>query len=225
MRGPLQYSLDKHEPIIGSREKGWEELTVASLDSALNSWFDSVPDHCGSTLDGRPRYSLISRVSVRWDPRRENQTFFVQSSALHVAYYFIQITIHRPFIPTFRKESSLSFPAFAICASAARASSHVADALRKRYPRSTTPNIIVRALSPSHAYAEATILGQLPTFVTGVILLLSLWGAKRNGTSSDPAREIQDLCKCAKLLDMAESRWTVAGRLRCVLPRMVSTNQ
>jgi hypothetical protein len=27
------------------REKGWEEQTVASLDSALNSWFDSVPDH------------------------------------------------------------------------------------------------------------------------------------------------------------------------------------
>jgi hypothetical protein len=30
---------------MGPREKGWEEHTVASLDSALNSWFDSVPDH------------------------------------------------------------------------------------------------------------------------------------------------------------------------------------
>ena len=28
------------------REKGWEEQTVAELDSALNSWFDSIPDHC-----------------------------------------------------------------------------------------------------------------------------------------------------------------------------------
>jgi len=37
---------------MGSREKGWEEHTVASLDSALNSWFDSLPDHRGSTLDG-----------------------------------------------------------------------------------------------------------------------------------------------------------------------------
>jgi hypothetical protein len=41
--------------------------------------------------------------------------------------------------------------------------------------------------------------------------------AKRNGTSSDPAREIEDLYKCAKLLDMAESRWVVAGRLRGVV--------
>jgi hypothetical protein len=175
------YSVNKYGPMAGTREKGWEELTVTSLDSALNSWFDSLPDH------------------LRWDPQRENQTFFVQSAALHVAYYFIQITIHRPFIPTFGKESSLSFPAFAICGSAARASSHVADALRKRCPIATTPNII------------------LPTFVTGVILLLSLWGAKRTGTSSDPAREIQDVYKCAKLLDMAESRWTVAGRLRDLL--------
>lgn len=90
-------------------------------------------------------YSLISRFQVRWDPRREDQTFFVQSAALHMVYYYIQITIHRPFIPTFRKESSLSFPAFVICASAARASSHVADALRKRCPTATTPNILVRA--------------------------------------------------------------------------------
>lgn len=35
---------------MGPREKGWEEVTVASLNSALNSWFDSVPDHRGSTL-------------------------------------------------------------------------------------------------------------------------------------------------------------------------------
>jgi hypothetical protein len=47
----LQYSLNKYGPITGPREKGWEELTVASLDSALNSWFDELPDHCGSALD------------------------------------------------------------------------------------------------------------------------------------------------------------------------------
>ena len=144
----LQYSVNKYGSMTGSREKGWEEHTVTSLDSALNSWFDSLPDHCGSILDGA-LYLLIGCFAVRWDPRRENQTFFVQSAALHVAYYFIQITIHRPFIPTFGKESSLSFPAFAICGSAARASSHVADALRKRCPIATTPNIIVRALSLS----------------------------------------------------------------------------
>ncbi|KAI0248861.1 hypothetical protein BJV78DRAFT_1363240 [Lactifluus subvellereus] len=172
------YSINKSRSTKGPREKGWQEHTVASLDSALNSWFDSIPDH------------------LRWDPQRENQTFFVQSASLRIAFYFIQITIHRPFIPSFHKESSLSFPALAICASAARACSHVADALRKRYPILSAPNI------------------QFPTFVSGVILLLSLWGAKRSGTSPDPARDIQDVRNCVKLLELAESRWSVAGRLR-----------
>jgi len=175
------YSLNKSRLVMGPREKGWEELTVASLDSALNNWFDSVPDH------------------LRWDPERENQTFFVQSAALRASYYFIQITIHRPFIPSFRKEGSLSFPALAICASAARACSHVTHALRKRYPTLTMPNII------------------LPTFVSGVILLLSLWGARRSGTFLDPEKEMQDVRKCLKLLELAESRWPVAGRLRDLL--------
>ncbi|KAH9992244.1 fungal-specific transcription factor domain-containing protein [Russula compacta] len=172
------YSLNKYRLVMGPREKGWEEVTVASLNSALNSWFDSVPDH------------------LRWDPQREDMTFFVQSAALRIAYNFIQITIHRPFIP---KEGSLSFPALAICASAARACSHIADAWRKRLPHLHSPNII------------------LPTFVAGVILLLSLWAAKRSGTSLDSEREMQDVRKCMKLLEEAESRWCVAGRLRDLL--------
>ena len=84
---------------------------------------------------------------MRWDPQREDETFFVQSANLRSAYYFIQIAIHRPFIPSSRKGSSLSFAALAICASAARAYSHVADALRKKYPLRTSPLIIVRAFS------------------------------------------------------------------------------
>lgn len=131
--------------MTGPREKGWEEHTVASLDSALNSWFDSVPDHRGCIFMVAC-FLLIPHPTVRWDPQQENQTLFVQSAALRVAYYFIQITIHRPFIPSFQKEGSLSFPALAICASAARACSHVADALRKRYPSLAAPNILVRTV-------------------------------------------------------------------------------
>jgi hypothetical protein len=42
-----QYSLGKSTVMPGrrAREKGWEEHTVAELDSALNGWFDSIPDH------------------------------------------------------------------------------------------------------------------------------------------------------------------------------------
>lgn len=65
--------------MMSSREKGWEEHNVASLDSALNNWFDSLPDHRGSILysaritrlliafqyagipDGRIKHSSFSR--------------------------------------------------------------------------------------------------------------------------------------------------------------------
>ena len=42
--------------------------------------------------------------------------------------------------------------------------------------------------SHSHAYTEVMVVRQVPTptFVSGVILVLSMWCAKRNGTSSDP---------------------------------------
>ncbi|KAH9025469.1 fungal-specific transcription factor domain-containing protein [Lactarius pseudohatsudake] len=177
------YSLSKSTLMTSwrAREKDWEEHTVAELDSALNSWFDSIPDH------------------LRWDPQREDETFFVQSAYLRSTYYFIQIAIHRPFIPSSGKGSSLSFAALAICASAARAYSHVADTFRKRCPNRTSPGII------------------LPAFVSATILLLSLWGAKRSGTSLDPAREMQDVRKCMMLLETAEVRWSIAGRLRDLL--------
>jgi len=57
--------------------------------------------------------------------------------------------------------------------------------------------------------------------VSGVVLLVSMWGAKRSGTTLDPTKEMQDVRKCMKLLEVAEARWTVAGRLRCVLHNAV----
>jgi hypothetical protein len=52
-----QYSLSKSTLGTGRRprEKGWEEHTVAELDSALNSWFDSIPDHCRFRLWMHPQ--------------------------------------------------------------------------------------------------------------------------------------------------------------------------
>jgi len=66
-----QYSLNKYGLMMGSREKGWEEHTVASLDSALNNWFDSLPDHRGSTLDGLPLVAYQSLCSALGSPTGE----------------------------------------------------------------------------------------------------------------------------------------------------------
>ena len=58
--------------MAGSREKGWEEHTVTSLDSALNSWFDSLPDHRGSILDGALVLAYQSVCSTLGSPTGES---------------------------------------------------------------------------------------------------------------------------------------------------------
>src|ERR1700722_1589719 len=77
-------------------------------------------------------FASMPRELVRWDPNRENEVFFSQSVALYASYYHLQILIHRPFIPTPRNPSPLSFPSLAICTNAARSCSHVVDMHRKR---------------------------------------------------------------------------------------------
>ena len=62
----------------------------------------------------------------------ENLVFLGQSALLYASYYTLQITIHRPFIPSPRKPSPLSFPSLAICTNAARSSIHVLDVQYKR---------------------------------------------------------------------------------------------
>jgi hypothetical protein len=71
--------------------------------------------------------------------------FFNQSALLHAYYYHIQILIHRPFIPSPRKPSPLSFPSLAICANAARSCSRVIDIQRHR-SGTAFPHILVSAL-------------------------------------------------------------------------------
>ncbi|KAG9308125.1 hypothetical protein JVU11DRAFT_12477 [Chiua virens] len=56
----------------------------------------------------------------------------MQSCSLYAYYYTVQMFIHRPFIPSPRKPSLLSFPSLAICTNAARLCSHVIDIYRKR---------------------------------------------------------------------------------------------
>ena len=49
-------------------------------------------------------------------------------------------------------------------------------------------------------------LPQLPAFTAGIVLLLSIWGAKRSGSVTDPAREMEDVHKCMAVLQAAEGR-------------------
>jgi hypothetical protein len=132
-----QYSINKSKILLGFVGEQWEQHIVAELDSALNKWVDSVPDHRPSHTSLFPMITDLS--SVRWDPNRDDDTFFNQSVHLYAMYYHIQIIIHRPFIPSPTKPSPLSFPSLAICTNAARSCSHVVDIHRKRNPNNSLP--------------------------------------------------------------------------------------
>jgi hypothetical protein len=120
-----QYAIDKSKILLGVVGQQWEQQIVAELDSALNKWVDSVPDHRAfHTL----LFLIITYFSlVRWDPKREDDNFFNQSVSLYGTYYYIQIVIHRPFIPSSRKPSPLAFPSLAICTNAARSCARILD--------------------------------------------------------------------------------------------------
>jgi hypothetical protein len=52
---------------------------------------------------------------------------------------------------------------------------------------------------------------QIPAFTSGIVLLLSIWGAKRNGGVTDPTKEMEDVHKCMAVLQAAETRYVVGS--------------
>ncbi|KAG6917730.1 hypothetical protein DXG01_001381 [Tephrocybe rancida] len=200
------YSINKSKIVLGFVGKQWEQHIVVELDSALNKWVDSVPDH------------------LRWDPDRENFKFLDQSAALYCTYYYIQILIHRSFIPAPRKPSPLSFPSLAICTNAARSCSHIVDVYRRR-GLTAPPAIQVCAHPPLLCGTDPDSFLEIAVFTSGIVLLLNIWNGKRSGISSDPGREMDDVHKCMQCLRRCETRWTSAGRLWDIMYELASVGE
>ncbi|KAI0644251.1 fungal-specific transcription factor domain-containing protein [Trametes meyenii] len=95
------YAIGRSRARFGNGDHLWRQRIVAELDSLLNQWADSVPEH------------------LKWDPQREDELFFRQSACLHAFFYLVQICVHRPFILP-DHESPLSFPSLIICTNSAR---------------------------------------------------------------------------------------------------------
>ncbi|KAF9010516.1 fungal-specific transcription factor domain-containing protein [Cyathus striatus] len=100
------YSTKRSKMLTGFVGSQWEQRVVTELDSAMNRWKDTLPDH------------------LRWNPNNPNATFYHQSLVLHTSFYYLQIQVHRPFL---LKASSLSYPSLAFCTNAARSCSHVLE--------------------------------------------------------------------------------------------------
>lgn len=210
------YSINKSKILLGLAGQQWEQHIVAEIDSALNKWVDNVSDH------------------LRWDPHQPNRTFFGQSVILYAHYYHLQILIHRPFIPSPKKPSPLSFPSLAICTNAARSCSHVVDIHRRRTLKEEAEKIERGEPVEGDGRTKAMQPYNLVSvFTSGIVLLLNIWGGKRAGlgvsgegssvrNGMDLAKEMGDVHKCMAMLKLCEERWHSAGRLWDILAELTS---
>ncbi|KAF7341905.1 Zn(2)-C6 fungal-type domain-containing protein [Mycena sanguinolenta] len=99
------YGSNKSRVLHGFIGDDWEQQIIAELDSSLDEFLNSIPDH------------------LRWDPNRAG-AFFEQSTALLIDCYNLRIMIHRPYI---RKPTILALSSLNKCTGAARALIHAAD--------------------------------------------------------------------------------------------------
>ncbi|KAJ7855873.1 fungal-specific transcription factor domain-containing protein [Mycena olivaceomarginata] len=167
------YGSKKSKLLMGWDGPDWEPRTVAELDSAVNHFTDSIPAH------------------LRWNPEHPPQgTFFDQSAILFIAYNYVRIAIHRQYIQNATNAISLS-----ICAGAARAVLHTADAWLRKRQRIPLPNIIN------------------PVFVSGIILVLNLLATKRAGLPLGKNEDLRLVATAMEILKFSESRLQPIGRL------------
>ncbi|KAJ7595463.1 fungal-specific transcription factor domain-containing protein [Mycena floridula] len=95
------------------RLREWDVNVVVDIDSALNKWIASIPEH------------------LKWDPENPDLTFFNQSALLYTGYYYTQIIAHQRFILS-RTPNDVAFPHLAICANAARSYSRLMNVQSRR---------------------------------------------------------------------------------------------
>ncbi|KAG8890326.1 hypothetical protein FRB98_009394 [Tulasnella sp. 332] len=174
------YSISKSKVHLGWVGPDWEQNTVAELDSALNAWVDAVPDH------------------LRWDPDVTSESpFFRQVAALRVAFCYVQITIHRPFVQlSSASKRALSLSSLAICANAARSCARILNATVEM----TFPTMF-----------------SMMAFISGLILLISIWEARRSGLNVDVSQQVKDVQTCLTYLKRQEHRYYICGRLYDIL--------
>ncbi|KAF7300949.1 Zn(2)-C6 fungal-type domain-containing protein [Mycena indigotica] len=185
----MLYALKKGKVLLSYRDYAWEQKILSELDYALARWVASIPAH------------------LRWSPNIRDEKFFYQSATLHAYYHTVQVTIHRPFIPTFLKDPgaklSSDIPSLAICTNAGRSFSHVAQVITQRQNPSPMPSLVSL------------------TFICGLVLVLNVWSGKRTGLPPYMNTTTEEVAKCMKLLLHCEERWQSAGLFWDLLHELV----
>ncbi|WOO84435.1 Transcriptional activator protein acu-15 [Vanrija pseudolonga] len=159
-----------------------QRAIVVELDSALNAWADSVPDN------------------LRWDPTRADKRLFEHSAVLYAHYYYVQILIHRPFIPTRKHPENVGFPSLAICSNAARSICNILDAVLRRGRQYGT--------LPGHA---VSIAFALPASTAAIVLLMNVYAVRQRQNERD--RCMNDVKRVIAALKEMELTWRQAGKM------------
>jgi hypothetical protein len=104
-----------------------------------------------------------------------------QAQLLRLVYNYVAIQIHRPFI---FKQSALSLASLAMSVNAARSCARVLQDF-------DMPSMCIPALQAA--------------FCSAVILLLNIWGQKRN--NSDPTKDLAAISTCMEFVKRHENKY------------------
>ncbi|KAF9268427.1 hypothetical protein L218DRAFT_893492 [Marasmius fiardii PR-910] len=167
---------------------------IRSSDSALNKFVDTIPEH------------------LKWNPENPDPVFFQQSAMLHAIYHWVQIQIHRPFIPRPGQDAVLALPSLEICTNAARKVIHIIQTLQSR---SDSGSVTL----------DITSYIMTPLFASSLILLLGIWSRKQETATLDSPKEMVDVYRSLKLIQKYESRSAFAGRVSDILNAVITIGQ
>ncbi|KAJ1030501.1 hypothetical protein NDA16_001410 [Ustilago loliicola] len=195
------------DEIVGRTLKTVYALHKTKLRFGINSkeWDERLVTEIDSALN-----NWLDTVPphLRYDPHETDDEWLMQSSLLYSKYYNCQLLVHRPFIPAKKganENSILNFPSLAICTNAARSISHLIQNLKDRdLHKAVGIPVAFRSVSASS------------------ILLLVVWGAKRNGGRVSSSAST-DLRRSIDVLRSMETHWQFCGKAVDILESVMTS--
>ncbi|KAH7101811.1 fungal-specific transcription factor domain-containing protein [Auriculariales sp. MPI-PUGE-AT-0066] len=189
------YSINRSRTMLGFVGADWERQTIRRLDGFLKDWVTNVPK------------------SLSWHPDIPNLEVFLQSSILYTNYHCLVIMAHNPFMRTTARNFSRASregitgvdlaAALSICTEAALQCSDMLVLLVDRLP---------------WAFGLAGLAD--PAFVSGLVLLVNLYGFRSGLTEFNRQRFTSAAEVCLKALKLSSMRFRMLGKLCDLLQQL-----
>ncbi|KAH7101794.1 fungal-specific transcription factor domain-containing protein [Auriculariales sp. MPI-PUGE-AT-0066] len=191
------YSSSRTRTLMGFVGADWENRMMQRLDGLLKDWIDNIPE------------------SLSWHPNIINLDVFLRTSFLHAMYRTLVIMAHNPFMRTTARDFSRASrdgttgvdltAALSTCTQAAVECSDILALLVSRIP---------------WAFGLPG-LGD-PPFVSGLILLINLYGFRSSLTETDRLRYTHAVSVCLSALRLVSTRFRMHGKLHDLLDDLMT---